>query len=322
MPTPRSMFSPTPTPNGAAARSAGSRMRSKSVCCWTGSARHAACTSWTSAAATECWRPGSHRAAPGSPALMPRPTCSPQDESCRRRGRSGERGCWRPSISRGALRWRLVCRYALLCRRSSSGDPRNGARAPTRRPADPRRARSLEPLGGSAPREGLARSRSLACGAFSEPGRSACAGNRCRAQGRHRHSSRFLPPARACCEGHGADGPMDRATDNGRRGISGPERDEAARDKTRNGADMTGREGQTPPILAHKHPDEPSAFTPESLLREARRQKGAGAVAVPKVCLLDPDGDIVRQLRVDGRARRHEGWVCYHTDMWCSFWTV
>ena len=81
---------------------------------------------------------------------------------------------------------------------------------------------------------------------------------------------------------------------------------------------MTEREGQTPPILAHKHPDEPSAFTPESLLREARRQKGADAVAVPKVCLLDPDGDIVRQLRADGRARRHEGWVCYHTDM-CVF---
>lgn len=78
---------------------------------------------------------------------------------------------------------------------------------------------------------------------------------------------------------------------------------------------MTEREGQTPPILAHKYPDEPSVFTPESLLREARRQMGAGAVAVPKVCLLEPDGDIVRQLRADGRARRHEGWVCYHTDM-------
>lgn len=74
--------------------------------------------------------------------------------------------------------------------------------------------------------------------------------------------------------------------------------------------------GKVPPILAHKHHEEPSAFTPESLLREARRQKGAQAVAVPKVCLLDPDGDIVRQLRADGRARRHEGWVCYHTDMW------
>ncbi|MCF1710736.1 pyridoxamine 5'-phosphate oxidase family protein [Tabrizicola sp. J26] len=65
-----------------------------------------------------------------------------------------------------------------------------------------------------------------------------------------------------------------------------------------------------PPILSEKGHDAPSAFTPESLLREARRQKGAEAVAVPKVCLLDPDGDIVRQLRAEGRVRRHEGWVC------------
>ena len=79
---------------------------------------------------------------------------------------------------------------------------------------------------------------------------------------------------------------------------------------------MSAGEGTTSPILADKEHDAPSAFTPESLLREARRQKGADAVAVPKVCLLDPDGDIVRQLRADGRARRHEGWVCYHTDMW------
>jgi len=79
---------------------------------------------------------------------------------------------------------------------------------------------------------------------------------------------------------------------------------------------MSAGEETTPPILADKHHDAPSAFTPESLLREARRQKGAEAVAVPKVCLLDPDGDIVRQLRAEGRARRHEGWVCYHTDMW------
>jgi uridine phosphorylase len=56
-------------------------------------------------------------------------------------------------------------------------------------------------------------------------------------------------------------------------------------------------------------------FTPESLLREARRQKGAPVVPVPKVCLLDPDGDIVRQLKTAGRAERHDGWVCYHTDL-------
>jgi len=70
-----------------------------------------------------------------------------------------------------------------------------------------------------------------------------------------------------------------------------------------------------PPILANKHYASASAFTPESLLREARRQKNAPVAAVPKVCLLDPDGDIVRQLKADGRARRHDGWVCYHTDL-------
>jgi len=73
---------------------------------------------------------------------------------------------------------------------------------------------------------------------------------------------------------------------------------------------------QTPPILAHKQYQSPSAFTPESLLREARRQKGASAVSVPEVCLLDPDGDIVHQLKADGRARRHDGWVCYHTELY------
>ncbi len=70
-----------------------------------------------------------------------------------------------------------------------------------------------------------------------------------------------------------------------------------------------------PPILAHMHFGSASAFTPESLLREARRQKGRALAAVPKVCLLDPDGDIVRQLKIEGRADRHEGWVCFHTDL-------
>jgi len=71
-----------------------------------------------------------------------------------------------------------------------------------------------------------------------------------------------------------------------------------------------------PPILRDKDHAAPSAFTPESLLREARRQKGADAVAVPEICLLDPDGDIVRALCAQGRAQRHAGWVCYHTEMW------
>jgi uridine phosphorylase len=72
---------------------------------------------------------------------------------------------------------------------------------------------------------------------------------------------------------------------------------------------------ETPPILANKHYGSPSAFTPESLLREARRQKSVAVDPVPEICLLDPDGDIVRQLQAEGRVRRHKGWVCYHTKL-------
>ena len=71
-----------------------------------------------------------------------------------------------------------------------------------------------------------------------------------------------------------------------------------------------------PPILRGKNHQAPSAFTPESLLREARRQKSASILPVPDVCLLDPDGDIVRRLKADGRAQRHSEWVCYHTDLY------
>ena len=73
---------------------------------------------------------------------------------------------------------------------------------------------------------------------------------------------------------------------------------------------------EIPPILDNKSYDAPSAFSPESLLREARRQKSAPVEPVPDVCLLDPDGDIVRRLKTQGRARRHDGWVCYHTDLY------
>src|SRR6185369_8840489 len=71
-----------------------------------------------------------------------------------------------------------------------------------------------------------------------------------------------------------------------------------------------------PPILADKRYREGSAFTPENLLREARRQKGLTESPVPKVCVLDPDGDIVRRLRADGRARQDPAWACYHTDLY------
>jgi uridine phosphorylase len=71
----------------------------------------------------------------------------------------------------------------------------------------------------------------------------------------------------------------------------------------------------TSPILNHKHYGEPSVFTAENLLREARRQKALAPGNVPQVCVLDPDGDIGRLLLDTGRARVSPDWACYHTDL-------
>ena len=69
------------------------------------------------------------------------------------------------------------------------------------------------------------------------------------------------------------------------------------------------------PILDNKDPAAPSVFRPAALLREARRQKGLATIDVPAICILDPDGDIVRRLRHAGRARPFKGWPCYHTAL-------
>jgi uridine phosphorylase len=71
-----------------------------------------------------------------------------------------------------------------------------------------------------------------------------------------------------------------------------------------------------PPILAGKDYAAPSVFEPANLLREARRQKNVPGSAVPEICLLDPDGDIVRVLTKSGRGRRFAGWACYHTNLY------
>jgi uridine phosphorylase len=70
---------------------------------------------------------------------------------------------------------------------------------------------------------------------------------------------------------------------------------------------------ETASLFAPRDYEAPSLFTPENLLREARRQKGLAEGRVPAICVFDPDGDLVDFLHATDRTRRHPTWACYHT---------
>lgn len=70
------------------------------------------------------------------------------------------------------------------------------------------------------------------------------------------------------------------------------------------------------PILARKDRDAASVFSPNTMMEEAQKQKSLAALSVPRVCLLDPDGDIVRWLSRTGRGSKSQTWACYHSDLY------
>lgn len=70
------------------------------------------------------------------------------------------------------------------------------------------------------------------------------------------------------------------------------------------------------PLFDARGYDEPSVFSPDAILREARRQKELPDEPVPNVCVLDPDGDLVRHLRETDQAERVPSWPGYHTDLY------
>lgn len=70
------------------------------------------------------------------------------------------------------------------------------------------------------------------------------------------------------------------------------------------------------PILEMKNHGAPSVFLAENMLREARRQKKLAESSVPEICILDPDGDLLRQLQDSGRTALCPSWACYHTKMY------
>lgn len=67
-------------------------------------------------------------------------------------------------------------------------------------------------------------------------------------------------------------------------------------------------------LLEKKFYAEESVFIPENLLREARRQRNLKECTVPKICVLDPDGDMVRYLKRNG-AQLNSCWACYHSEL-------
>lgn len=69
-------------------------------------------------------------------------------------------------------------------------------------------------------------------------------------------------------------------------------------------------------ILKNKHYTEESVFKPENLLREGKRQKQLPDCKIPKICLLDPDGDILDYLLRSEQAELNRCWGCYHTKMY------
>ncbi|MBL8026438.1 MAG: nucleoside phosphorylase [Fibrobacteres bacterium] len=71
-----------------------------------------------------------------------------------------------------------------------------------------------------------------------------------------------------------------------------------------------------PPILRSKAYDHDSEFKPENMLREARQQKSIADIKLPSICILDPDGDIVRNLISSGRGHLNASWACYHTQLY------
>lgn len=71
-----------------------------------------------------------------------------------------------------------------------------------------------------------------------------------------------------------------------------------------------------PEIPLLRHPlTEPSAFTAEGLISAVRNERGAASATVPRVCLLEFDGDLTDWLVENGHTKIYKDWACFHTLM-------
>jgi nucleoside phosphorylase len=75
-------------------------------------------------------------------------------------------------------------------------------------------------------------------------------------------------------------------------------------------------EGAPLPLLDHP-PGEVAAFTARGLLDAVKTNRGLTHTRVPRVCVLEFDGDLSDKLTRKGIARPYEPWACFHTTMTC-----
>ena len=69
-------------------------------------------------------------------------------------------------------------------------------------------------------------------------------------------------------------------------------------------------------ILNNKNFNELSVFQPENLVRESRRQNGIPLGNVPRICILDPDGNLVDYLKNINQVSLNKYWACYHSSLY------
>lgn len=68
--------------------------------------------------------------------------------------------------------------------------------------------------------------------------------------------------------------------------------------------------------MLFRHPvNEPSAFTAEALVAAVREERSLSSVRVPRVCVLEFDGDLSDWLVASGQTRPYRDWACFHTVM-------
>lgn len=69
------------------------------------------------------------------------------------------------------------------------------------------------------------------------------------------------------------------------------------------------------PLLDHPLEEE-TVFHPAELVTAVRRLRGSGGDALPRLGVLDFDGDLTDKLVARGEVKRCDAWHCFHTEMW------